>query len=327
MEGLDTMLENGPWFIRNNPLILKKWHPDENLLKEDVSNVTVWVKLYGVPVTAFSDDGLSAIDTKLGTSLMLDSYTSDMCMQSWGRSSYARVRIELRADVELKDNIVVAMPRIKGEGHYLCNVHNTCAGEKKTAKKHSQTSRGVPVGLKMGFKPHKEYLLVPKKSTASSSGNKKKGEEPIIEVSNSNPFYVLNLVNNDVEFNTNGGLLICYGTTHIIEKIKKFEDLIISRQVILVDKNGNPLKKVEFPGEYDSEDEVASVDNDMARSMEYERGFGTKSLLEQWRDSYGNGDYDDDPYVDDMYEGQDLSHELQAICDNLDIRVRGRMNK
>ncbi|GJZ63029.1 hypothetical protein Tco_0619450, partial [Tanacetum coccineum] len=32
-----------------------------------------------------------------------------------------------------------------------------------------------------------------------------------------------------------------------------------------------------------------------------------------WRDSYGNGDYDDDPYDDDMYEGQDLSHELQAI--------------
>ncbi|GKA37039.1 hypothetical protein Tco_0723604, partial [Tanacetum coccineum] len=28
MVGLDTMLENGPWFIRNNPIILKKWDPD-----------------------------------------------------------------------------------------------------------------------------------------------------------------------------------------------------------------------------------------------------------------------------------------------------------
>nr|GEY96191.1 hypothetical protein [Tanacetum cinerariifolium] len=68
------------------------------------------------------DDGLSAIATKHGTPLMLDSYTSNMCMQSWGMSSYARVMIELRADVELTDNIVVAMPRIKGEGHYICNV-------------------------------------------------------------------------------------------------------------------------------------------------------------------------------------------------------------
>nr|GEW91083.1 hypothetical protein [Tanacetum cinerariifolium] len=132
MNGLDAMLENGPWFIRNNPLILKKWHPDENLLKEDVSTVLVWVKLYGVPVTIFSEDGLSAIATKL-------------------------------------DNIVVAMPKIIREGHYTCNVHvvyewkphrcssckvfghiheqcpkNTCASEKKIVKKPSQTSRGVP---------------------------------------------------------------------------------------------------------------------------------------------------------------------------------------
>ncbi|GJY61274.1 hypothetical protein Tco_0461931 [Tanacetum coccineum] len=56
-------------------------------------------------------------------------------------------------------------------------------------------------------------------------------------------------------------------------------------------------------------------------------GFGTQSLLEQWRDSYGNGDYNDDPYDDDMYEGHDLSQDLQAICDNLDIRVQGRILK
>ncbi|GKB55722.1 ribonuclease H-like domain-containing protein, partial [Tanacetum coccineum] len=155
---------------------------------------------------------------------------SDMSMQSLDRSSYARVMIELRADVELKDNIVVAMPKITREGHYTCNVRveyewkpprcssckvfghiheecpkNTGAGEKKTVKKPSQTSRGVSVGPKMGFKPHKEYRLVPKKSTASSSGNKKKCVEPTIEVSNSNPFDVLNLVDNDGEFGTNRG--------------------------------------------------------------------------------------------------------------------------
>ncbi|GJU38433.1 zinc finger, CCHC-type containing protein [Tanacetum coccineum] len=82
MEGLNAMLKNEPWFIRNNLLILKKWNPDVNLLKEDVRNVLVWVKLHGVPVTAFCEDGLSAIATKLDTSLMLDSYTFDMCLQS-----------------------------------------------------------------------------------------------------------------------------------------------------------------------------------------------------------------------------------------------------
>ncbi|GJR38402.1 hypothetical protein Tco_1214086 [Tanacetum coccineum] len=38
-------------------------------------------------------------------------------------SRYARVMIELRADVELKDNIIVAMPKIIKEGHYICNVY------------------------------------------------------------------------------------------------------------------------------------------------------------------------------------------------------------
>ncbi|GJT33491.1 copia protein [Tanacetum coccineum] len=214
MDGLNAMLDIGSWFIQNNPLILKKWHPDENLLKENIwgeydsedevasvdndmarsmaservgfgtqslleqwrdsyvmvtmmmTNMmmicTKFVKLYGVPVTAFGEDGLSTIATKLGTPLMLDSYTSDMCMQSWGRSSYTRAMIELRADVELKDNIVVAMPKIKKDGHYICNVRveyewkpprcasckvfghsheecpkNTSVGEKKTVKKPS----------------------------------------------------------------------------------------------------------------------------------------------------------------------------------------------
>ncbi|GKD22296.1 zinc finger, CCHC-type containing protein [Tanacetum coccineum] len=83
--GLDAMLENGSWFIRNNPLILKKWHPDENLLKEDVSTVPVWDKLHGVPVMAFSEDGLSVIATKLDGSDK--GYGTNSFLEQW-RDSY-----------------------------------------------------------------------------------------------------------------------------------------------------------------------------------------------------------------------------------------------
>nr|GEZ94054.1 zinc knuckle CX2CX4HX4C [Tanacetum cinerariifolium] len=37
---------------------------------EDVGNMTVWVKLHGVPVTTFSEDGLSAIATKVKLAIM-----------------------------------------------------------------------------------------------------------------------------------------------------------------------------------------------------------------------------------------------------------------
>nr|GEV21856.1 hypothetical protein [Tanacetum cinerariifolium] len=123
--------------------VVSNYHPNENLLKEYVSTVPVWVKLHGVTITAFNEDGLSAIATKLG------------------------------------------------------------AGEKKTVKKPSQTSRGVSVGPKIGFKPHKNYRPIFKNPIVSSSGNKKNGVNPIIEVSNSNPFDVLNSINNDGEFGAN----------------------------------------------------------------------------------------------------------------------------
>ncbi|GJR51419.1 hypothetical protein Tco_1401940 [Tanacetum coccineum] len=172
-------------------------------------------------------------------------------------SSYAKVMIELWADVELKDTIVVECPKNPGLG----------AGAGATKKKPSQAQKGI-------------------------RGNKKKSVDSTNMVSDLNPFDVLNSIDNDVEM------------------------------AILVDEAGNPLKKVEYPGDHDSEDEVASVDNDMIHSLASEKtGFGTKSLLEQWRDSYGNSDYDEDPYDDDIYEGQDLSEEIQTICDKLDIRV------
>ncbi|GJW09309.1 hypothetical protein Tco_1575136 [Tanacetum coccineum] len=92
-----------------------------------------------------------------------------------------------------------------------------------------------------------------------------------------------------------GGFAWCYTHAYIEDGVtfiakssvtflakRKFEDLLIDGQAILVDEADNLLKKVECPGDYDSEDEVALVDNDMARSLASERvGFSTQSLLEQ----------------------------------------------
>ncbi|GJX63665.1 cytokinin dehydrogenase 3-like protein, partial [Tanacetum coccineum] len=289
MDGLDAMLENGPWFIWNNLLILKKWHPNENLLKEDVSTIPVWVELHGVLVTAFSEDGLSVIATKLGTPLMLDSYTYDMCMQSWGRSSYAKVMVKLKADVELKDNIVVF-----GHVHEECT-KNTGADEKKTVKK-------------------PKYRPVTKKPNASSSGNKKKCVEPTIEVSNSNPFDVLNSVDNDGEFGTNGktnNLVNNEATssgssffnidndgerasnTPIGAKIDKIERQISEGKLRLLDNVGNLLVPT---GIVESDSEVELVFDETANLR-----IPTSLKMEVIK--------------------------VMSICDDLDITVHGRRKK
>ncbi|GJS15820.1 retrotransposon protein, putative, unclassified [Tanacetum coccineum] len=287
MDGLDAMLENGPWFILNNLLILKKWHPNVNLFKEDVCNILIWVKHHGVPVMAFSEIGLRAIATKL-------------------------------------DNIMVAMPKIIREGFYMCNIpveyewkplkcacckvfghfqeeylKNIGVGVTNNLKKPSQTPRGVPVG--------------PKKIMKKVGPNK--------VVSKSNPFDVLNLVDNDVNLGTYGETSnLAYreanssgssfwnmnssspSTTPIIEKINEIKKLIIDGKVTFMDDEGKPFEKVDFSGDYDSEDGVSLDDNEMASFFARKDGYGTNSLLDQWKESYENDDYDYDLYDDDMYE-------------------------
>nr|GEU57412.1 hypothetical protein [Tanacetum cinerariifolium] len=186
-DGLDAMLKNGQWFIRNNPLILQKWNPDVNLLKEYMGNVPMHIL--------------------------------DECPNN------------------IDSNMV------------------------KNMKKPSQTPRGVLVGPKVGFKPVKQvYRQVARNNNIDTNGNNKKDAEPTIEVSNSNPFDVLNLIENDVDL----------------------ERVIIEGKVILVDDEGKSLKNVNYSGNHDSEDEVASTDNDMANFLASKKdGYGNNSLLEQ----------------------------------------------
>lgn len=49
--------------------------------------------------------------------MMLDSYTNTMCLESWGRSSYARALIEINASSDFRDTIVLAFPKLVGEGY------------------------------------------------------------------------------------------------------------------------------------------------------------------------------------------------------------------
>ncbi|GJZ88446.1 zinc knuckle CX2CX4HX4C containing protein [Tanacetum coccineum] len=115
--GMERVLETGPWLIRRVPLILNMWSPNVDLKKDEVKTAPVWIKLHHVPIVAYTEVGLSLITTQIGKPIMLDSYTSNMCVSSWGRSSYARALIEVSADKELMESIVIAIPLGKDKGH------------------------------------------------------------------------------------------------------------------------------------------------------------------------------------------------------------------
>ncbi|GJW82457.1 trichome birefringence-like protein 3, partial [Tanacetum coccineum] len=115
LKGLEQVLEQGPWLIKNIPLMLTKWSPKMSLSKDKVTKVPVWVKLHKVPVVAYSEDGLSLIATQIGNPIMLDAFTSAMCVDAWGRIRYARALIEVSADKELKKEVTMAVPNIDDE--------------------------------------------------------------------------------------------------------------------------------------------------------------------------------------------------------------------
>ncbi|GJZ19411.1 sugar transport protein 13 [Tanacetum coccineum] len=86
-DGMDKVLENGPWLIRTVPLILNVWSPNTDLKKAEVKKAPV-----------------------------------NMCLSSWGRSTYARALIEVSADKEILESLTIAIPVGKDKGHTLATI-------------------------------------------------------------------------------------------------------------------------------------------------------------------------------------------------------------
>ncbi|GJS30366.1 hypothetical protein Tco_0490986 [Tanacetum coccineum] len=151
------------------------------------------------------------------------------------------------------------------------------------------------------------------------------------DVSKSNPLEVLTSIDDDVDLGTNGGISnsadkgtinVSSSNTPIGEKINKIERQICEGKLRFVDDDGNPFVPI-----VDSDSEVKVVFNETANLMisaggkeGKDKGYGTTSLLEQWRDSYADND-NYDPCDDDMYENHDMSEHLQSICNDLDIMM------
>ncbi|GJT03746.1 zinc knuckle CX2CX4HX4C containing protein, partial [Tanacetum coccineum] len=98
--------------IHKSPIILKKCSMNTRLLKEELTRIPIWIKLHNVPIQVFKEDGISLIATFIGKPVMLDSYTSSMCNDSWGRSSFARCLIEVNSEADLVDVVTIGIPSL-----------------------------------------------------------------------------------------------------------------------------------------------------------------------------------------------------------------------
>nr|GEW93665.1 hypothetical protein [Tanacetum cinerariifolium] len=172
---------------------------------------------------------------------------------------------------QISDTIVVAMPKLVGEGFYMCIVR-----------------------VEYEWKP---LTCLSCKNGASTSGKKKQAEVSRQKISNSNSFDALNFIENDDDLGTNGriskspkngSLNVVHGSssnTPIIDNIDKLKRQMLGGKLMFMDDDGNPLVPT---GNVDSKSEVevvfGEIENLMA-SMSFkggsDRGYGTNSLLEQ----------------------------------------------
>nr|GFC23591.1 zinc knuckle CX2CX4HX4C [Tanacetum cinerariifolium] len=117
-----AVLEGGPWLTRKSPIIPKKWSMDTRLLKEELTRILIWVKLHDVPIQVFEKDDISLIATFIGKPIMLDSFSSSMCVGSC-RSIFARCLIEVNSEADLVDVVIIGVPSLTGNDFTRESIH------------------------------------------------------------------------------------------------------------------------------------------------------------------------------------------------------------
>ncbi|GJZ28007.1 hypothetical protein Tco_0572654 [Tanacetum coccineum] len=198
--------------------------------------ISDWVKMHDIPIVAFTKDRLSAMATRL-------------------------------ADRELKDNMVIAISNLEGNGDVLRMFKST----------------------------KQEYQPIFKKNGASTSGttNNSKTTRPM--KSTSNPFDAHKKVENDDELGENRSI------SNTVDNVANHpyvatSSLGMNRERVGLVKGKNKENDL---ANKESESDVEELYNKTTSFMAFKsgRGEGRKSLYERWKD-----DYDDNSYDEDMSE-------------------------
>ncbi|GJZ05816.1 zinc knuckle CX2CX4HX4C containing protein [Tanacetum coccineum] len=96
-EGIEYVMNNGPWLVKNKPLIAQKWDINMRLDKTKPEVIPLWIKLCNVPLEAWTNKGISALASRIDKPVKMDVVTASMCKMGVGRFGYSRVLIEVSA--------------------------------------------------------------------------------------------------------------------------------------------------------------------------------------------------------------------------------------
>jgi hypothetical protein len=97
----DVVLMQGPYTIRNMPMLLRDWKPDFSLKRDLLRTLPIWVKLPQLPLHLWGIQSLSKIGSAIGKPLVTDECTAHKL-----RVSYARMLVEIDVTQDLPQDII-----------------------------------------------------------------------------------------------------------------------------------------------------------------------------------------------------------------------------
>ncbi|KAL0455535.1 UNVERIFIED_CONTAM: hypothetical protein Slati_0892700 [Sesamum latifolium] len=108
---MEEVIEEGPWLFQGQPVVLQAWEQGMSLRRQKHMQVPIWIRIRHLPMDYWTEDGLSAVASGLGTPLYTDKITKN-CL----RLDFARVCVMLDYHSKLPKHLVVLSPILREGG-------------------------------------------------------------------------------------------------------------------------------------------------------------------------------------------------------------------
>ncbi|KAL0290466.1 UNVERIFIED_CONTAM: hypothetical protein Sradi_7049800 [Sesamum radiatum] len=109
---MEEVIEEGPWLFQGQPVVLQQWEQGMSLRKQKHTKVPVWIRIRHLPMEYWTEDGLSAVASGVGTPLYTDKIT-----KTCSRLDFARVCVMLDYNSKLPRHLVVLSPVVSEATH------------------------------------------------------------------------------------------------------------------------------------------------------------------------------------------------------------------
>lgn len=120
--GCSQVVESSPLMIKGIPLFVAPWDPSKGIHKPEHTTCPLWIKFYNIPLVAFNREGISRIASAVGVPLKMDACTTNTCDNTWGRTSFAKVLVNVWASGDLTREVEVVIPHLSGKGEDVVKV-------------------------------------------------------------------------------------------------------------------------------------------------------------------------------------------------------------